>query len=78
MVKVDWTTYGEQVGVARRRRKLTQQGLAERVGVSRNMISLIERGVTVPSYAIVMSICAAIDANEPPYTSDMTNAQAEA
>ena len=67
MVLIDWKTYGDMVTIRRRRRKLTQQELADLVGISRNMMSMIERGVTVPSYAIVMSICGAIDVIEPPY-----------
>lgn len=67
MIIIDWKQYGERVHAARRRRKLTQAELASSVGISRNFVSEIERGVTVPSYAIVMSLCAALDVIEPEY-----------
>lgn len=67
MIVIDWTSYGERVMTSRRRRKLTQRELADRIGTSRNTISEIERGVTVPSYAIVMSLCGELDVIEPEY-----------
>ena len=66
LVTVDWTTYGDMVTIRRRRRKLTQAELAKLIGISRNMISMIERGATAPSYAIVMSLSAALDVDFPP------------
>ena len=67
MIVIDWTSYGERIVTARRRRKLTQAELADLIGISRNTVSEIERGATVPSYAIVMSICATLDVIEPEY-----------
>lgn len=53
--------------LARRRRKLTLSELGAQIGVSRNTLNKIESGVTAPSYAIIMSLCAVLDVVEPPY-----------
>lgn len=47
--------------VRRFNNQLTQQQLAERVGVSRNTISQIETGKTVPS--VLLSLCIAKELN---------------
>lgn len=57
MIVIDWRAFGEQVMLARRRRKHSQAALANDAGVSRNYISMIERGIADPSYAIVLNIC---------------------
>ena len=67
MIVIDWKAWGEAVTIRRRRRKLSQAELADQIGISRNFVSMIERGVTIPSYAIVMSLCAALDVIEPEY-----------
>lgn len=65
MLKFDYIAYGERVHAARRRRRQTQIELAQIVGFSSSHLSDIERGVANPSYAIVMSLCAALDVIEP-------------
>lgn len=67
MIVIDWATFGERVMLARRRRKLTLSELGAQIGVSRNTLNKIESGVTAPSYAIIMSLCAVLDVVEPPY-----------
>lgn len=57
MLVIDWIAFGERVHVARRRLQLSQLQLAEGAGISRNYVSLIERGLADPGYAIVVSIC---------------------
>lgn len=44
--------------------KLTQQELADRIGVSRNFITQIEMGVKVPSARTVADICREFSVNE--------------
>ncbi len=66
MLVIDWHAFGEQVHIARRRRQLSQAELAKRVGISRNYISMIERGVADPGYAIVIEICDYLSIDQPP------------
>lgn len=48
------------VKVARVKLNLTQQQLAERVGVTRQTISLIEKGEYNPSLRLCLEICYAV------------------
>lgn len=52
--------------MARRRLKLSQDALAGQVSISRNYISMIERGVADPSYGIVVTLCAYLEIEPPP------------
>ncbi len=63
---IDWRTFGEQVHIARRRRLLSQAELAKRVGISRNYVSMIERGIADPGYAIVVELCDYLGIDQPP------------
>ncbi len=42
---------GQRIAELRRRRRLTQEQLAEAVGYSVDFISLVERGINAPSVA---------------------------
>ena len=42
---------GQRIAALRKTRKLTQTGLAKKVGCSEDFISLVERGVNAPSLA---------------------------
>lgn len=42
---------GQRIADLRKTRKLTQAGLAKKVGCSEDFISLVERGVNAPSVA---------------------------
>ena len=46
---------------ARARKLLTGAGLAEKAGVSRDTVYGIEEGRTVPSFATVRKLCAALE-----------------
>lgn len=50
-------SFGEMVGIHRTRHKMSQSDLAKAVGISRNYVSLIERGNENVSYATVLKIC---------------------
>jgi len=52
---------GAQIRIWRRDRKLTQATLAERAGLSRDMIGFIERGRAAPSLAALERISRALD-----------------
>lgn len=66
MVVIDWHTFGDRVHLARRRLKLSQEELAKRTGMSRNYVSMIERGIADPGYTIVVSLCAYLGIQPPP------------
>ena len=66
-IQIDYTTWGDSVRMRRHRLRLTQQYLAEQVGVSQTYISSIEQGDANPTHAVVMSLCALLDIVEPPY-----------
>jgi len=51
---------GEQVRLLRDQRKLSQQALAEASGLSRNTLSLIERGQTSPTVSTLKSLARAL------------------
>lgn len=74
MLVIDWRTFGDRVHLARRRLKLSQEELAKRTGMSRNYVSMIERGIADPGYTIVVSLCAYLEIEPPPdYPADSTN-----
>ncbi len=56
-----WEEYNAQILFdARKNARLTQQELAERLGVNKSYISRVERGITVPSIASFYKIAAAM------------------
>ena len=57
---------GERVVARRTRRRLTQQQVAERIGISRQALSSIERGAQTPHWPTLYAVagvlrCAAVD-----------------
>lgn len=57
-VSVNWKAFGKQVSAARKERRFSQSVAAELCGISRNYMSMIERGTaTDPSYTIVLTLC---------------------
>jgi len=58
--------FGDRVRQQRRSQKLSQQELADRVGISRNYLSQIERGVaTNLSWQVHDRLCAALNLQAP-------------
>lgn len=51
---------GKQIRVLREKRKLSQNALAEASGISRNTLSLIERGQTSPTVSTLKSLASAL------------------
>ena len=57
-VRVDWKAFGKQVQASRKIRRFSQDIAAEMCGISRNYMSMIERGVAPdPSYTIILTLC---------------------
>ena len=57
-IQVDWETFGRAVQAARKAERYSQDELATALAISRNYISMIERGIaTDPSYTIVLTLC---------------------
>lgn len=54
-------TWGINIQVARRRRKLTQRALADLLGVSQAAVGRWETGVSVPTDAHKIAIATALD-----------------
>jgi transcriptional regulator with XRE-family HTH domain len=58
---LDYLKVGLRIKKARTDKRLTQEKLAERLDLSNNYISSIERGKAVPSLETFISICNALD-----------------
>lgn len=56
--------FGRLVSIHRKRRKLTQEELAERAGLSVDMISKIEVGSSGARFGTIQKIAAALDVDE--------------
>lgn len=57
-------TFGANLRHQRKAKKLTQADLAERVGVSAEMISKIERGIAAPSFNTVEKLASELGVPE--------------
>jgi transcriptional regulator with XRE-family HTH domain len=51
-----YKVFGNNLKILRRQKQMTQKGLSEKVGVSGNYISMIERGLKNPSLSIINRI----------------------
>lgn len=54
----------DRIKKIRKELDLTQQKLADQLGIQRNTIAMYEMGRTLPSDAIIRSICREFDVNE--------------
>jgi transcriptional regulator with XRE-family HTH domain len=62
---MDWKEQlGEEIANARRKAGMTQEELEEAIGVSRQTISLYERGKTPPPFETLASIARALNADQ--------------
>lgn len=57
MTVVDYRDLGAKVRAARKQMKLTQEALAEQVGISASFMGHIERGTRVASLETLVSLC---------------------
>jgi transcriptional regulator with XRE-family HTH domain len=53
---------GTVIRVLRRNKKLTQRELAERAGISKSALTLLESGQSNTRLTVLLKICAALDA----------------
>ena len=60
-MKLDYAAIGARIARRRRELHLTQAAVAEKVDVSVQYISNIERAVSIPSTEVIMRIAAALD-----------------
>ena len=61
-VQVDWKAFGRAVQMKRKERRCSQAVAAELCGISRNYMSMIERGnAPDPSYTIVLTLSLWLD-----------------
>ena len=54
---------GNYIAECRKKKKLTQLQLAERLGITDKAVSKWERGLAMPSYPIIIRLCAILDIN---------------
>jgi transcriptional regulator with XRE-family HTH domain len=55
------TAFGERIRLERVQRRLSLERVAERAGVSRSMLSAVERGLKVPTVLVLDRIATALD-----------------
>ena len=60
-MEMDYRQLGIRVKTAREAKNLTQEQLSEKLGLSNNFISNIERGRSKPSLETLVKICTALD-----------------
>jgi transcriptional regulator with XRE-family HTH domain len=62
MEKASWpnTVFGTMLKQLRKASDITQEELAFRVGLARNYISLLERGVKSPTLTVFLRLCVAL------------------
>lgn len=60
---VDYKDFGKQVRTLRRRNSLTQEELAEKVGISASFMGHIERGTRVASLETLIALCNVLKAS---------------
>lgn len=61
MLDIDYTALGKRIASLRRKRRLTQEQLAEMAELSIVYISHIENSRSIPSLETVMKLCAALE-----------------
>ena len=59
--RVDYTAMGRRLRERRRALRLTQEKLAERVGISSSFIGHLERAEKIPSLMTVADLCSELD-----------------
>lgn len=60
-MNLDFKKLGVRLRAVREKRKLTQEELAEMIGMSNNFISNIERNYSIPSLETLVKICNALE-----------------
>lgn len=60
-MELDYSLIGKRIKKRRKQRKLTQEQVAERVSISNQHMSNIERAKSIPSTETLMKLAAALD-----------------
>ncbi len=60
---VDYKDFGQRVREVRRKQSLTQEELAEKVGISASFMGHIERGTRVASLETLIALCNTLNAS---------------
>ena len=63
MYNIDYVGMGQRIAARRKELKLTQETLAEKVGVSTSHIGEIERATSICSLAVIVNISIALEMN---------------
>ena len=58
---IDYSKLGERISTRRREMNLKQYVLAEKAGIANNYLSNIERGRSIPSLEVFVSLCNALN-----------------
>lgn len=61
MMDAFYVLIGEEIRLARLRRGLTQQAVAEQIGMTKSSVSLLERGRVRPSVQIFTQLCVLLE-----------------
>lgn len=64
---------GDRVKELRKKRRLTQEQLAEKIGVSLQYVSEIERGLSMPSMQVFLKLLEVLDASADYLLRDMVS-----
>ena len=54
---IDYKDFGNRIRILRRKRSLTQESLAEQVGISASFMGHIERGTRIASLETLVALC---------------------
>lgn len=60
-MNVDYKQLGFRISIERKNKKLTQEQLAEKIGMSANYVSNIENNYSIPSLETFINICTALE-----------------
>lgn len=52
---------GERLQILRKQKRISQEQLAKRAGLSRSSISAYEKGMTIPSAEVIYELCVILD-----------------
>ena len=60
-MEIDYREFGRRIAKERKKNNLTQEQLAEKIGMTGNYISNIENNYSIPSLETLIKICIALD-----------------
>ena len=60
---IDYTDIGKRISAKRKQLKISQEKLAELVGIGPSHMSHIENGTTVPSFEVFITLCNVLESS---------------